>query len=99
MDKPWNTDGISGVQTFMRKAMNLFTNNQDEWIVTDDAPTPEELKVLHKTIKKVEEDLERDSFNTPTFVGVFFPGSHSKKKRCRVPLNSASQRQLISPKG
>jgi leucyl-tRNA synthetase len=70
MDKPWNTDGISGVQTFMRKAMNLFTNDKEEWIVTDDAPTAAELKILHKTIKKVEEGMERMAFNTcvPAFM-------------------------------
>ncbi|MFW5758722.1 MAG: class I tRNA ligase family protein, partial [Bacteroidota bacterium] len=62
--KPWDTKGIEGVFRFIRKLWRLFHNEQNETEISDQKPTPEELKVLHKTIKKVEEDIERFSFNT-----------------------------------
>ena len=63
--KPWSTTGITGVQGFLRKLWSLFYDlNTDKNLLTDDAPTPEELKVLHACIKKVSEDIERFSFNT-----------------------------------
>ena len=61
--KPWNTAGISGVYNFLRKLWRLYSNDNG-WQVTDEAPTPEMLKALHKTIKKVNEDIENFSFNT-----------------------------------
>ena len=61
--KPWNTAGISGVYNFLRKLWRLYFNDNG-WQVTDEAPTPEMLKALHKTIKKVNEDIENFSFNT-----------------------------------
>ena len=60
---PWNTAGISGVYNFLRKLWRLYFNDNG-WQVTDEAPTPEMLKALHKTIKKVNEDIENFSFNT-----------------------------------
>ncbi len=62
--KPWNTHGIDGVQRFLRKLWNLFHDDQDNFFVSDSEPSSDELKVLHKTIKKIEEDMERFSFNT-----------------------------------
>jgi leucyl-tRNA synthetase len=62
--KPWNTHGIEGVYKFLRKLWRLFYNEQGQWLVSDEAPSAEALKALHKTIKKVEEDIERFSFNT-----------------------------------
>ncbi len=62
--KPWDTKGIEGVHRFLRKFWRLFVDEVKGWIVTNDAATPAELKVLHKTIKKIEEDTERFSFNT-----------------------------------
>lgn len=62
--KPWNTNGIDGSFRFIKKAFRLFYDEQGNFKVTDEAPTPAELKVLHTCIKKVEEDLERYSFNT-----------------------------------
>ena len=78
--KPWNTNGIDGTYRFIRKFWRLFYKDANErgnavatdvpgtpadsWIVTDDVPTPEELKVLHKTIKKAQEDIDNFSFNT-----------------------------------
>jgi leucyl-tRNA synthetase len=62
--KPWNTNGMDGVHKFLKKYWKLFHDNSGNFIVSDDQPTAEELKTLHKTIKKVEEDIERFSFNT-----------------------------------
>ena len=61
--KPWNTAGISGVYNFLRKLWRLYFLDNG-WQVTDEAPTGEMLKALHKTIKKVNEDIENFSFNT-----------------------------------
>ena len=62
--KPWDTKGIEGVHRFLRKFWRLFYNELKGNITTNETPTPSELKVLHKTIKKIEEDTERFSFNT-----------------------------------
>jgi leucyl-tRNA synthetase len=62
--KPWNTNGIEGVYKFIRKFWNLFHNAGDQFIVTDQAPTEAELKILHVLIKKIEEDIEKFSLNT-----------------------------------
>ena len=61
--KPWKTSGISGVSSFLKKLWKLYFNGET-FEVTDAAPTKDELKTLHKTIKKVEEDIENFSFNT-----------------------------------
>jgi leucyl-tRNA synthetase len=62
--KPWDTKGIEGVHRFLRKLWRLFYDEQKGKVWNNDKATPEELKVLHKTIKKIEEDTERFSFNT-----------------------------------
>ena len=62
--KPWNTNGIDGSFRFIKKAWRLFYDDLGTSKVKDETPTPAELKVLHTAIKKVEEDLERYSFNT-----------------------------------
>ncbi|WP_269685898.1 leucine--tRNA ligase [Flavobacterium lacustre] len=61
--KPWNTAGISGVFGFLKKLCRLYFDDNG-LIVTNDAPTKDNLKSLHKTIKKVAEDIESFSFNT-----------------------------------
>lgn len=61
--KPWDTNGIDGVNRFLRKLWNLFYKG-DTFAVTDEQPTKEELKALHKLIKKVSGDIESFSFNT-----------------------------------
>lgn len=61
--KPWDTNGIDGVFRFLRKTWNLFYG-KDGLSISDDAPTKEELKALHKLIKKVSVDIENFSFNT-----------------------------------
>jgi len=64
MSKPWDTKGIEGVHRFLKKLWRLFFDEQKGNIVVDENPTDAELKVLHKTIRKIEEDTERFSFNT-----------------------------------
>ena len=61
--KPWNTAGISGTYNFLRKLWRLYFS-ESGWQVTEEAPTAEMLKALHKTIKKVNEDIQSFSFNT-----------------------------------
>jgi leucyl-tRNA synthetase len=61
--KPWNTNGIEGTYRFLRKFWNLF-HAGDAFSVSDDAPSKAELKALHATIKKVEDDIEKLSLNT-----------------------------------
>ena len=76
--KPWNTAGITGVHSFLKKLWRLFHSpsnspegggqssdlDKNHFSVTNTEPTKEEFKILHKTIKKVEEDIENFSFNT-----------------------------------
>ncbi|RYZ19353.1 MAG: leucine--tRNA ligase, partial [Chitinophagaceae bacterium] len=64
MSKPWDTKGIEGVHRFLKKLWRLFFDEVKGKLVTEEKATPEELKVLHRTIKKIEEDTERFSFNT-----------------------------------
>jgi leucyl-tRNA synthetase len=62
--KPWDTQGISGVSNFLRKYWRLFYNEAGEFTVTEGKADDKAMKTLHKTIKKVQEDLNRFSFNT-----------------------------------
>jgi leucyl-tRNA synthetase len=66
--KPWNTNGIDGVFRFIKKFWRMFYKDnaagEPEWLVTDTAPTPAELKILHRTIKKTQDDIDGFSFNT-----------------------------------
>lgn len=64
ISKPWDTKGIEGVHRFLKKMWRLYFDEQKGWIVNDDSATEDELRVLHKTIKKISEDIERFSFNT-----------------------------------
>ena len=62
--KPWDTNGIDGVHKFLRKFWRLYFDRDGELALTDEEPTAAEMKTLHKTIKKVREDIENFSFNT-----------------------------------
>ncbi len=63
--KPWKTSGISGVYSFLKKLWKLYhSGNEGVFLVTEDGATKEELKTLHKTIKKVDDDIANFSFNT-----------------------------------
>jgi len=87
--KPWSTQGIDGVFKFLRRFWNLFHDNTGKFKVSDAEPTREELKVLHKTLKKVENDIGNFSFNT----------SVSEFMICANELNSlkCNKRQVIEP--
>ena len=61
--KPWDTKGIDGVNRFLRKFWRLFWD-REKWLVTDEEPSKEELKALHKLIGKEQEDIEAFSYNT-----------------------------------
>ena len=61
--KPWDTNGIDGVNRFLKKLWGLFYKG-DQWLVSEGEPTKEELKSIHKLIKKVSQDIENFSFNT-----------------------------------
>ena len=62
--KPWDTKGINGVHNFIRKFWRIVHDDANNFLVSDDKPTQENYKTLHKTIKKVEEEINRHSFNT-----------------------------------
>ncbi|MBO5692950.1 MAG: class I tRNA ligase family protein, partial [Tidjanibacter sp.] len=62
--KPWDTNGIDGVHKFLRRLWSKFFDKAGNFCVSDEEPTAAELKTLHKTIKKVREDIENFSFNT-----------------------------------
>ena len=61
--KPWDTKGIDGVNRFLKKFWRLFWD-REKWLVTDEEPTKDELKALHKLIGKEQEDIEAFSYNT-----------------------------------
>ncbi|HNV30674.1 MAG TPA: class I tRNA ligase family protein, partial [Cyclobacteriaceae bacterium] len=87
--KPWSTQGIDGVFKFLRRFWNLAHDNTGKFKVSDAEPTREELKVLHKTLKKVEQDIENFSFNT----------SVSEFMICANELSSlkCNKRKVIEP--
>jgi len=62
--KPWNTQGIDGVYRFVKKLWAMFYDANGKLLLNNEEPTKAELKIVHKTIKKVNEDIERFSFNT-----------------------------------
>lgn len=68
--KPWDSNGIDGCFRFLRKAWNLFFDKAGNLAVSDEAPSKENLKTLHKLIKKVSDDIEVFSYNTsvPAFM-------------------------------
>ncbi len=85
--KPWDTNGIDGVHKFLRKFWRLYHNRENELLITDEAPTEAELKSLHKTIKKIREDIENFSFNTS--VAAFMI--------CLNELGECHKRAIIEP--
>ncbi len=62
--KPWDTKGIEGVSRFIKKFWKLFFDENGKFNVSDDEPTRDELKIIHGTIKKIKDDIEKFSFNT-----------------------------------
>lgn len=87
--KPWDVQGIEGVSRFLKKFWRLYVNN-DGLCLTDEEPTKQELQLLHRTIKKVEDDVERFSLNTcvSTFMIICneLTDKHCHKKAILKPL-------------
>ena len=85
--KPWDTNGIDGVHKFLRKFWRLCFDRSGEFALTDEKATDKELKTLHKTIKKVREDIENFSFNTS--VAAFMI--------CLNELGECRKREIVEP--
>ncbi len=85
--KPWDTNGIDGVHKFLRRFWRLCFDRQGNFALTDDEPTRAELKSLHKTVKKVREDIENFSFNTS--VAAFMI--------CLNELGECHKRRIVEP--
>ncbi|MBK8353194.1 MAG: leucine--tRNA ligase [Saprospirales bacterium] len=94
--KPWDTNGISGVANFIRKFWRLFYDDLGNAKNIDAAPTQEELKILHKTIKKVNQDIENLSFNT--CVSTFMIGVNELAKQKTISKSTLTEFvKLIAP--
>ena len=85
--KPWDTNGIDGVHKFLRRLWSKFYSRDGVLLLNDEKATPAELKILHKTIKKVSEDIENFSFNTS--VAAFMI--------CLNELGDCSKREILEP--
>ncbi|MDL2319925.1 leucine--tRNA ligase [Alistipes sp. OttesenSCG-928-B03] len=85
--KPWDTNGIDGVHKFLRRFWRLFTDRDNNFVVSDEPATPAEMKTLHKTIKKVREDIGNFSFNT----------SVSAFMICINELGTCNKREVLDP--
>lgn len=70
--KPWDTNGIEGVHRFLKKVWRLFVGNEKQLIVNDEPANETELKLLHKLIKKIDEDIRTFSFNTSVSAFMIF---------------------------
>ncbi len=64
VSKPWDTKGIEGVHRFLKKLWRLYVNEAGEWLPQETAATEEQLRTIHRTIRKIGEDIERFGFNT-----------------------------------
>ncbi len=78
--KPWDTNGIDGVYRFLRKVWSLFYKG-DDLSVSDEEPSKEELKALHKLIKKITYDIEHFSFNTSVSAFMICANDESRHRR------------------
>lgn len=87
--KPWDTNGIEGVHRFLRKFWRLFHDFDNNFILSEESATREELKILHKTIQKVESDNERFSFNTAVSAFMICTNELSEKK--------CNKREILEP--
>ena len=70
--KPWDTNGIEGVHRFLKKTWRLFFDENGVFRMTDDDPAEQELKLLHKLIKKIKQDIHQFSFNTTVSAFMIF---------------------------
>ena len=92
--KPWDTNGIDGVHKFLRKFWRLYFDRDGKLALTDERPAAAELKTLHKTIKKVREDIENFSFNTSVSA---FMICHNELGGCRKRAVLEPLAALIAP--
>ncbi len=94
--KPWSTNGIEGISKFLRKFWTLFYDEAGHWLVSSEKPNSAALKVLHQTIKKVTEDIERFSFNT--CVSAFMVAVNElRKQKCHSKEILQPLVQLMAP--
>jgi leucyl-tRNA synthetase len=96
-DKPWSTSAIEGVYRFAQRSWRIFLDDEDKLLATDAEPSADDLKILHKTIKKVTEDIEHLRFNTAIsqmmiFVNHFTKADVAKSRKCLRPFA-----QLLHP--
>lgn len=95
--KPWDTQGISGVHNFLKKLWRLFQiNEQGEANLSEGEPTKDNLKTLHKLIKKITEDLDRFSFNTGVS-GFMIAVNELSDQKCNNKSILADLIVLLSP--
>ena len=87
--KPWDTNGIDGVNKFLRKYWRLFFDKNENLSISDEKATKDELKILHKTIKKIESDIENFSFNTSVSAFMICINSLSELK--------CNKREILEP--
>ncbi len=96
LSKPWDTNGIEGVYKFLKRYQGLFIDRDGKWLVKEEKPTVEALKVLHRTIQKVRSDIERFSFNTAVSAFMMAVGElrkmNARQRAVLEPLN-----RLIAP--
>lgn len=94
--KPWDIKGIDGVNKFLKRFWSLFVDDNDNWLLTGARATDEELKILHKTIKKVHEDIKNLSFNTAVSAFMVFV-NEMKKHSCSKAAILVPAIKLIAP--
>ncbi len=96
--KPWDTKGIDGVSKFLRKFWALYHDDDNNFVVSDETATKDELKILHTAIKKVNDDIERFSFNT-CISGFMVATNELRKLNCNKRAILEPLAQLIAPFG
>jgi len=88
--KPWDTKGIDGVSKFIKRFWGLYVDMEGNWLLNEDKASNEEMKLLHKTIKKVTEDIKNLSFNTAISAMMVFVNEMRKigthKKDILIPM-------------
>ena len=94
--KPWDTNGIDGCHRFLKKFWALFYGRNDEFLPNDEEPTAEQLKSLHKLIKKVSHDIEHFSYNTSISAFMICVGELAQTK-CRSKVVLKDLVALIAP--
>jgi leucyl-tRNA synthetase len=89
-DKPWSTTAIEGVYRFLQRTWRLSVNDEGRFIATHETPTDEDLRITHKTIKKISEDIEGLRFNTAISQMMIFVNHFTKKtsipRECLKPF-------------